>query len=122
MIRTRASDFANRDFQFEVVFTLDKREEMVTFGIGDDQGKCVKLQVNAPDSRFKGAVGLWKHEYKKRALSGNLTHHGPHRVIMTKKGDAMTFVIDVNNDGSSSGDMERTVADFRKIAPYLNPS
>ena len=34
-------------------------------------------------------------------------------VTIEKKGNAVTFAIDVNNDGPSAGDMEKTVPDIK---------
>lgn len=119
-IRTTESGFHQGNFQLEVVFRFSPGEEQLAFGIGDSQGKCVKLQVNAPDSRFQGAAGLWKHGYKKRALAGAISGLGPHRVIINKANDKVTFAIDEGNNGKV--EMSRTITTFAKYTKYLSDS
>ena len=45
---------------------------------------------------------------------------GVHRAIITKEGDAVTFAIDVDNDGRTDDDMELTVADIKAFEPALH--
>ena len=45
---------------------------------------------------------------------------GPHRVVIEKKGNSVTFAVGVGNDGKSDDDFQKTIPDLRAFAPFLN--
>lgn len=119
-ISTREADFINRDFEFEVVFTVDEEDVCSEFGIGPATGKKhVLVRIFSDKHRFKGAVGLWRFGARGSDF-GNIPNRGPHRVIISKKKDTLTFTVDVGNDRSTSNDLIRTIPNLKKVASYLN--
>ena len=51
---------------------------------------------------------------------GKISKAGTHRVSIVKDGDAVTFSIDVDNDGPSDDDLEITIPDLKEHAKTLN--
>jgi hypothetical protein len=56
----------------------------------------------------------------KRDELGKVPHGGLHMVRVIKEGDAVTFLVDPDNDGPSDDDMELTIPNIREAAPFFN--
>ena len=125
-IRTTAKDFLTKDFLFEIVFAITKDDGIAYVGIGegrslkagDEPGNSVNLRIHPPIS-MQGEVGLSKVGPGGTVI-GRLPNEGLHRVIIRKLDKAVTFTIDVDNDGESPDDIEQTIPDIGDFAPFLN--
>ena len=119
-IRTKSGGFLNKDFTFEVVFPLKKGDSIVFVGIGESSGKD-SVYLRGHHEYLKSGVGLGKAGQRSGFLHvGDDLPTGTHRAIITKEGDAVTFAIDVDNDGPTDDDMELTVPDIKAWAPGLH--
>lgn len=133
IIRTKLADYIKHDFVFEVVYTFPKtnplqpNEQNIHIGIGDDSvedghpKKCVSLVIRPITSNGDGPISLLKTgDNVRESHFGNLRKLGPHKIKIEKSGAALTFRIDVDNDGDSVDDMELTIPDVYQYAPFLN--
>ncbi len=51
---------------------------------------------------------------------GRLTKAGTHRITIEKRGNAVTFTADIDNDGNTDDDLEITIPNLREYAPFLH--
>jgi tRNA A-37 threonylcarbamoyl transferase component Bud32 len=128
-VLTKDSDYLKKDFTFEIVFTQKADKEGTAFigiGTGSNQSaynepvESVYLGIPPPNIN-NGAVGLSKGPGQ-TVYPGRIHRAGTHRVIIEKKGNVVTFTLDVGNDGPSDDDVERTIPDIKAYAPFLNGS
>jgi serine/threonine protein kinase len=125
---TRSADYLNKDFRFEVVFTRRKGDAIAMVGLGEvdrnapyhEPGGSLYLRIHPPDVD-DGSVLLANGRRNGGLLLGCLRDPGTHRVVIEKKGDAVTFWVDAANDGPTADDFRKTIADLRSYAPYLGP-
>jgi len=126
-VRTKQGHFLTRNFRFEAVFGIKEGDSIVFVGIGEGRGggpykepaNSVHLRIH--HESLKSGVGLAKGGQIVGTLRvGPDLPTGVHRAIITKEGDAVTFAIDVDDDGPTDDDMERTVSDIKEFAPYLH--
>ena len=123
--RTRDASYLGRDFTFEIVVTIQEGEAFAFVGLGagigtppyDEPDAGAWLRLLPPD---RGGDVVLCHEWKKGTELGKIKSAGTHLVRIQKKGDAVTFSVDVGNDGPSPEDIENTVSDLRGFAPNLN--
>jgi S1-C subfamily serine protease len=128
-IKTVKGDYLTRDFKFELVYTLSEATDAgITFiGIGeaepggayDEPKNSVFLKIHPPNVDG-GAVGLANGPNGGALPVGKISKNGTHRAIIEKKGDVVTFGIDVDNDGQSDDDLERTVPDIKAFGRFLH--
>lgn len=135
ILRSKTGDYLTRNFHFEIVFTFPQTssrnvmDQMVHVGIGDDSqknqtpGVCVGLIVR-PGSVNDGRTTLLSENggqgAGKEDLVGFVRRAGPHRILIDKIGPAITFRLDMDNDGPSVDDLETTIPDLAEFAPRLN--
>ncbi|MHC4250828.1 MAG: hypothetical protein ACYS9X_17010, partial [Planctomycetota bacterium] len=119
-IRTKSGRFLNKDFKFEVVFPMKKGSRILIVGIGESSGRN-SVFLRAHHAYLRSGVGLGKGGQRSgfTHVGGDLPT-GTHRAIITKKGDTVTFAIDVDNDGPTDDDMKLTVPDIRGFQPGLH--
>ncbi len=133
VIRTKLSDYIKHDFVFDVVYTFPKttplqpNEQTIHVGIGDESledghpKKCVALVIRPITFDADGRITILKTgEGARESAFGSLRKLGPHKIQIEKSGPALTFRIDVDNDGDSVDDMEMTIPDVTQFAPFLN--
>ncbi|MBC8288917.1 MAG: hypothetical protein H8E37_01240 [Planctomycetes bacterium] len=130
-IRTRSGQFLTRDFVYEVRFTLNTNDGIAFIGMGQggragaykEPGNSVHLRIHST-GRYRGEVGITSADDKSRKLIndkfGKLAEPGTHRVRITKRGNAVTFTLDVDDDGPSDDDMTKSFPDIHKAAPFLH--
>ncbi|MHB8956355.1 MAG: trypsin-like peptidase domain-containing protein [Pirellulaceae bacterium] len=124
-VRTRDGSYLRRDFTFEIVVTIKEQEGFAFIGLGagigippyDEPDAGAWLRILPPD---RGGDVVLCHEWQKGNELGKVTTAGTHLVRIQKQGDAVTFSVDVDNDGASAGDIENTIPDLRAFAPNLN--
>jgi TolB-like protein len=125
LIVSRDGDFLKKDFTLEVVVTINDGDHISFIGLGDtsvvnsygDPKLVAMLRIHAP--HLKSGVVLTKNNATTDAL-GNLTRPGTHLFRITKEGSAVTFFVDVDNDGATDDDMELTIQDIKEYGPFLN--
>jgi mono/diheme cytochrome c family protein len=128
-VKTKKSDYHTRDFTFELIYTLNKADEkgIVFVGFGEaDRGAAYQEPKNSlylaihPPNVADGAIRLSNAPATTLMDLGKITKEGTHRLIIEKKGDVVTLAIDVDNDGESDDDIEKTFPDVKAVAPFLN--
>jgi TolB-like protein len=132
---TKQGDFLKRNFVFEAEYTFSGaggREQGTMFcGIGaasangDAPEQYVELAEFPPGSTAKGHVAIFRKNggpggAQEVQKLGAIATNGPHRLRIEKSGTAVTFSVDVDNDGKSADDVEFTVPDFQEFAPFLH--
>ncbi len=126
-VRTKQGHFLTTDFRFEAVFSIKDGDSIVFVGIGEGRGGgAYQEPVNSAHLRIhheslKSGVGLAKggQLFGTQRVGPDLPT-GTHRAVITKAGDAVTFAIDVDNDGPTDDDMELTVPDIKAFESNLH--
>jgi hypothetical protein len=127
---TRKGDYLTRDFKFELVFSFRDdanltAKDIMFVGIGEadrsgnEPKNSVYLRVHPPNVD-DGSIGLAKQPARSFTGLGKIIGPGPHRVIIEKKEDVVTYMIDIDNDGESDGDSEQTLPDIKEVGPFLH--
>jgi hypothetical protein len=130
-VRTVKGDFLNRDFRFETVYTLKAgtTKGILFVGLGEgaparayrEPDQSVFLKIHPPNVG-DGEVLLANAPARSTHAVGKISKEGTHRVVLEKKGNALTLSIDVGNNGPSADDLQSTVPDVRKYGPFLGKS
>src|SRR5262249_13614687 len=126
-VLSRKGDFLNKDFRFEIVFTIKKGDKITFVGIGEadpnstyrEPKNSVYLRFHPPDMGG-GEVDLSNAPSQNLVQIGKVTRYGTHRVMIEKKGEALTFTIDPDNDGPSDDDIQKTIPSLKEVGPFLN--
>jgi len=125
-MRTVATDFNEKDFTAELVFTLSNLSTdgatILFFGMGpgapglaNNESAGAFFRIHSPDvsggnthvtTKNANGSGAAYHLLGNIAVSGN-----EHRATLTKSGNELTFVLDVGNDGGPP-DYSYVVADY----------
>ncbi|MBW3598859.1 MAG: hypothetical protein KY475_16490 [Planctomycetes bacterium] len=127
-VRTRLGNYMTKDFVFEVVYKSSEHDGVLFFGFGEglpepgfgEPTASIKLKIHPPNAQHKGVVRISRGGDGGGNAVGEVRKTGVHRVTIAKQGDSLTFSIDVDNDGPTSDDVERTLPDFKSYAPYLH--
>ena len=128
-VTTKKGDYLTKDFTFELVYTLnnsnDKGIMYVGFGEADgnttyNEPKNSVFMAIHPPNVDKGAIRLSNTPTTTLHGLGGIRKEGTHRVIIEKKGDVVTIGIDVDNDGKSDDDIERSFPDVKAVGPFLH--
>ncbi len=124
-VRTRLSDYNNRDFVYEVTFTTQADIVFVGLGLGDPGDP--PLAYNEPDDSVNFSVLPLVHDggvhvrtkdgYQK---IGRVFSAGPHRARITKIGDSISFELDEKYNGEFEVDIGVTYLDYRGAGPFLH--
>lgn len=125
LIRSTDGTWLSQDFTFEVVFSLSGDDHVGFIGIGEGRSRragdepvdSVNFRLHRPDLS-NGDVGLSK-AIGSQLLAGRLPTTGPHRAIISKSGDTVTFAIDVDDDGPTPDDIEQIILNINDFAPFL---
>jgi hypothetical protein len=128
-VTTKEAAFLAKDFVFEVVFDfLPAGDNMALIGLGlptRDPARpglhnVVSMRILPPYSG-SGGVRITSDPGGDGGFAlGHVRSPGPHRAILEKDGRAVTFRIDVDNDGPSPEDLELTLHDIKGIGPFLH--
>jgi len=114
-----------RDFVFEALVTFEPDDRIAYLGLGP--GLKDRSYNGLTDSLYlrlhahtlgDGLVGM-QNWNRGTATLGKISHPGIHRVSIEKQGDAVTFLVDPDNDGPSADDLQVTYTNLRTLAPYL---
>ncbi|TWT97502.1 hypothetical protein [Neorhodopirellula pilleata] len=129
-IQTKDAGFLTKDFVFEVVLEFEQldREAFVGMGPGladvsyNGLTDSVYLQLVNPSigPSSSGGVVLLNRFKLDRAEIGRLPNLGPHLVRIIKMGATVTFQVDCGNDGPTDDDLETTIQDIAKAAPFFH--
>lgn len=128
-VLSRKGDFLSKDFKFEIVFTLKDGDanDIAFVGMGEaDRNSAYNEPKNSvylgihPPTVEQGRVSLSNRTGGGGTTLGNISRPGTHRAIIEKIGDAVTFSIDVDNDGPSDDDLENAVPDIKEFGTYLH--
>jgi hypothetical protein len=125
LVLTKDGTFLTKDFTFEVVIVMSEGDGIAFIGLGqgeppighNEPGNAVNLRFHAPDN--SGEVLLARNITSTASL-GTISRPGTHLVRIVKEGDAVTFMVDVDNDGPTDDDMEFTIPDIKQHASFLN--
>jgi hypothetical protein len=119
---TKGGDYLAKDFKFELVYTLRNGtvEDIIFVGIGsaarggqfNEPKESVFLAIHPPNV-IGGEIQL------AGAAAGKVAKEGTHRVTIEKKGDAVTFAIDIDNKRKPERDVAKKVEDIKKAGPFL---
>jgi hypothetical protein len=125
LVFTKDGTYLTKDFTFEILIAMEDGDDIAFIGLGQGEpARAYKEPDNAVNLRFhgpgnSGEVILAKNANATASL-GTILRPGTHLVRIVKEGDAVTFMVDVDNDGPTDDDMESTIADIRAHAPFLN--
>ena len=133
VVRTKAGDLLDHDFRFELVLTVPAQssrqplDRPIFVGLGEGRfnrlhelDDSVRLRINPP-GHFQGDGGIGLGVYRRAEQSlGALRETGTHRVIVAKRGKAVTFTVDIDNDGETDDDLQSTIPNIRDFAPFLH--
>lgn len=125
VVRTRAADFLNKDFTFDLVYRVptDGPDDNLFIGIGDDK---------VERGRFDGAAGVHlygaRHEGLVRIRMGRISETdfvrpggaGPHLVRLRKVGNTLTVLVSPRFDGKFEPGPSTTVPDLKGAGPFLS--
>ena len=129
-VRTRSGDYIDKDFVLELLVTVVEDSKgnggIVFFGFGEggrdspynEPSNTAYIRLHPPD-RGKGEVELSNGKGNKQKM-GNVPREGTHKLRIVKQGAAVTFAIDVDNDGEGPDDLELSIPDIGAFAPYLH--
>src|SRR5262245_28388853 len=124
----KSGEYLGRDFTLELTLVFERENEGAAFiliGAVDPGGAygepvhTVHLRMHLPNFG-DGSVGLTKQPMSNGINLGRLRQFGPHRLIIEKKGDSVTFTVDLDNTGKPDDDFQKTIPDIRALAPFLN--
>jgi mono/diheme cytochrome c family protein len=128
-VMTKKGDYLTKDFKFELVYTLKSSDSkgivFVGFGEADrnttynEPKNSVYLAIHPPNVD-RGSIRLSNSPAATLHGMGGISKEGTHRVIIEKKGDVVTIGIDVDNDGKSDDDIEKTFPDIKTLGPFLH--
>ena len=125
-ILTKAGDYLNKDFRFELIFSVKASgDSMIFIGLGaadrrtaySEPGTSVYLLIHPPNIA-DGGIGLSNAPVKRDGF-GYIRREGTHRAIIEKKGNRVRFAVDIDNDGPSADDCEKVIPDIRVFGPFL---
>jgi len=129
-VRTRSSSLLAGDFTAEVVFELQPGDKddwgnVVFIGIGtveraayDEPKNCAYVRITP--LHVNGEAGLSNRPVDSGTIMGRFRTVGPHLARIRRKGELVTFEVDVDNDGPSPDDFARTIPDIRAFVPELH--
>lgn len=136
-IRTVSTDYNACDFVAEVTFTLTvfprDNGSLIFFGLGsgardssryNEPQDSVLFRIHTPDV-VGGRVDAVSHTTGGNYLAGAsigsiVTSGGTHRARIMKTGNEASFSIDVDFNGTFSGDMSYHFYDLATVAPFLD--
>jgi hypothetical protein len=125
-LRTKAGDFLNKDFRFEVVYSHRASGEDLTFiglGAADREGTFHEPAGSAflrihPPSIDAGWISIANTPAQGSIPFGHVKGPGRRRVVLEKKGRAVTFSVYVDN--APSANLQKSVTDIEAFAPFLD--
>ena len=114
--------------------TLDPIDRSIVVGIGEgtfdrlhEVERCVRLTIYPLEKNIgDGQINLGKTGADGRLdrgtiqVLGAIHKPGTHKISVIKSASAVTFKVDMDNDGESPDDIETTIPDFNEFAPYLH--
>lgn len=126
-VRTKATDFIDQDFTFEVGFTREKGAgvDVVMVGIGDGNldalgdNAWVALMIDPPNERRGSTVAISPGRRKGDKI-GVIRGSGPFLIRMQKKGNHVDYAIGTEADGRFTADASGVIEDLRRIKPGFN--
>jgi hypothetical protein len=124
-VRTSSADFNTGDFVLDVVFSMGKDDDIAYIGLGEgipaaayeEPQNSVNFRVHPPHV-INGEVMVSKVIGSGETI-GLLSKYGTHCARIEKKGDTVTFSIDVDFDGKFSSDFSKTIPNIKEFAPFL---
>lgn len=127
VILTRQRDFINHDFIFEVLVSFEKDDSIAYVGIGPGQSinsrsqldDSIYLRLHSP-SFGKGEVNVLNVVDGGKTILGQVPQAGSHLLRLVKEGDALSLIVDPENDGPTDDDLELVIPDIKTFSPKLN--
>jgi hypothetical protein len=126
-LRTKDADFIDRDFTFDVWFVAEARENIgawIGLGEGLRNGSMwrptssVGMHIEGIN-HMNGAVTLHKQTENGEEI-GKLPDTGTFMARLQKQGNAVTFAVGTDHNGTFRPDMSKRIDDIRGFAPFLN--
>ena len=127
--KSTAGDYLAKDFRFELVYTLKSATtaQIAFIGIGEadrssaynEPKSSVFIKIHPPNVDG-GWIGIVNGPDGGSIPVGKISKEGTHRIIMEKRGEVLTFAIDVDNDGPSDDDMEKIIPKLTAYGPFLH--
>ena len=128
-VRTRAADFVNKNFTFDVVYHFRPRDgrSIMLVGIGENGREggwlvdTVCARVHGPV--HGGLVNIGSDHNPYEPLVGKLgpDHPGPSFCRLQKCGDTLLMAVCADYKGKFEPDLVKTIPNLRQVAPYLTP-
>ena len=127
VILTRQRDFINHDFIFEVLVSFESNDSIAYVGIGPGQSitsrsqldDSIYLRLHSP-SFGKGEVNVLNVVDGGKTILGQVPQAGTHLLRLVKEGDALSLIVDPENDGPTDDDLELVIPDIKAFSPKLN--
>ncbi len=125
---TKKGDYLTKNFKFELLYTLKSgtAKEIVFVGLGEAERGVGSEPKNSvyfaihPPNVDGGAIRFGNEPGRGIGGAGKISKEGTHRFILEKKGDVVTFSVDVDNDGTSDDDIEKIIPDITEVGKFLN--
>jgi hypothetical protein len=127
--KTTEGSYLNDDFTYEVVLEFAARQEHIAFvGLGeggnqppyDEPSGSAFLRIHRVGLADGKVVLTNGVEGSGETIIGHINKRGEHLIRITKKGSAVTFAVDVGNDGNSPEDFSKTIPGIRQYQSALD--
>lgn len=126
LVLSKDGTYLKKDFTYEIVITLKEGDDIALMGIGNTTNnvphnfnECITMRIHPP-KLSNGEVLTAARGDSTINKTCTLSRPGTHLFRIIKKGSAVTFVVDADNDGESDDDGEFTIPDIKEFAPYLH--
>jgi hypothetical protein len=122
---TRSGNYLTQDFTYEVVLALKATDGIAIIGLGDavpgglnDPSEAARMRIHPP-GLSNGEVYLSKNQTTVNVFC-KMPRPGTHLFRIEKTGNAVTFSVDVDNDGPTPDDGKYEIPDITAFAPFLH--
>lgn len=126
-VNTKIRHLLDLDFIFEALVRFEHGDKIAYFGLGpgvpdrsyNGLTDSVYLRLHAPWHGV-GGMDVQNWRYGSSPMRGKIDWVGTHRVRLMKRGPALHFHVDPDNDGPSDDDINLVIPGLADFSPFLN--